>query len=151
MSDLKAKMHQIRFRLGLCPRPPLGPGGALFNTFTVHRATLIFLRYRKHPLTYLHLCNRIVPLFLRRSVFPVASAVGCGVRWKTKAASESGVCTQMWTGRSAGRAAVWNPFLIASSLNLVTASGRKAADVHAGPGADRVKRRRLWRWSALPH
>ena len=28
MSDLMAKMHQIRFRLGLCPRPPVGPRGA---------------------------------------------------------------------------------------------------------------------------
>ena len=28
MSDFKTKMHQIRFRLGLCPRTPLGPGGA---------------------------------------------------------------------------------------------------------------------------
>jgi len=24
MSDFKAKLHQIRFRLGLCPRPPGG-------------------------------------------------------------------------------------------------------------------------------
>jgi len=24
MSDFKAKMHQIRFRLGLCPRPSWG-------------------------------------------------------------------------------------------------------------------------------
>ena len=28
MSDFKAKMHQIRFRLGLRPRPPICPVGA---------------------------------------------------------------------------------------------------------------------------
>ena len=32
MSDFKAKMQQIRFRLGLRPRSPLSPGGA-YSTF----------------------------------------------------------------------------------------------------------------------
>ena len=32
MSDFKAKMHQIRCRLGLCPRPPAGGATALPQT-----------------------------------------------------------------------------------------------------------------------